>query len=763
MIFAQDAKVYWASEVLEVSSEKKLSNHIYQLHPLAYKAVQALDDPNIMPGTEGSSHAWVPRKPDEIDFIKVGFDGRIHVRQVAIVEAINPSAISKLYLYDAQGKEYLIHSFVAKPVKLNSRLLNIFIPPTPYEVAALKIVLDGDKVPGYNGIDAIGITESEYPVKVSPHIAEGYEHLDIAKSLGDSINSPFKEIGPLFSPDGKRLYFSRMNHPDNMGGEKDLEDIWYSDLDLNTGEWKKAKNLGKPLNNKGPNFICSITPRGYYYDVLLGNEYLRNNVKAGLSIASRYESGYTKPRPVIIDNYENLSPYASYFLANGEQVLLMSVHRRGGQGDRDLYVSFIQNDSTWSTPLNLGNVINTSEVESSPFLALDNKTLYFSSNGHLGYGEQDIFVSRRLDDTWTNWSEPENLGPSVNSATDDVFFNMAPDQKSAYFSRGDQSNTDIYKSELPVSLLPEPVLIVRGQVLNGVTKEPVPNALIQFRDTKQELIVQQLRSDTLRGRYQVILPTGTNYDIFAYHDRLVSAKDEHINAEYIYKTDTITKNILLYPTADGKPILLDAVLMGKITNGKTGQPIANAEVDFVDNRHNTLIAKVKTGEDGGYSFKLPIGSRYNLNVESEGYVSVENEEINLLRSLENDTVRRDFRLYPIELGTRISLDNIYFDFDKAELRPESRTQMEQVYKFLTDNPKVKVEFDGHTCSIGRADYNQKLSEERALAVYQYLSNRGISNKRISSFGFGETRPIQSNDTESSRAQNRRVEFVIVDK
>ncbi|MEQ8425966.1 MAG: OmpA family protein, partial [Cyclobacteriaceae bacterium] len=141
----------------------------------------------------------------------------------------------------------------------------------------------------------------------------------------------------------------------------------------------------------------------------------------------------------------------------------------------------------------------------------------------------------------------------------------------------------------------------------------------------------------------------------------------------------------------------------------------------------------------------------------------ENEVVDLSRAYENDTLTRNFKLYPVELGQRISLDNIYFDFDKAELRPESKTQMDQVLQFLLDNPKVKVEFDGHTCSIGQADYNQKLSEDRALAVYQYLSDRGISKKRISSFGFGETKPLQSNESEELRQQNRRVEFVITDK
>lgn len=761
---AQEPVIYWASEVLEFSSEKKLSHHIHHLHPKAYKAMQILDEPNIMPGSEGTTHAWTPKKPNEVDFIKVKFPQAIHVKQIAIVEAINPSALSELYLYDSSGVEYHIESFSPKVVDLSSRLLHIFLERTPYLVQSMKIVLDGKSVPGYNGIDALGISESDIPIKINPVIAAGFGYAERAEKLSDSVNTKYKELKPIFSPDGKRMYFSRINHPENTGGRQDVEDIWYSDIDPVSGKWKKAQNAGSPLNNKGPNFICSITPRNNYYDVLLGNQYRKDNMKAGLSIASRTQFGYTEPEPVVIENYENLSPLANYFLTNGEKALLMSVHRRGGHGNRDLHVSFIQDDGTWSTPLNLGDVINTSEIEASPFLAFDNKTLYFSSEGHLGYGEEDIFVSHRLDDSWTNWTEPENLGPAVNSSEDDIFFNLTPYQNYAYFSRGDKDNTDIFKFELPLFLLPDPLLIVRGKVLNGTNKKPVPNALIQFRDLKRKVKIQQFRSDSVNASYQVILPTGTNYQVFSYHNELVTPKDEQINAEFIYQTDTIYKDILLYPVEDGRIISLNALLTGIITNGNTGLPMKDVEITFKDSRHNTLVKKIITASNtGGYAFEIPIGNLYNLNIQSKGFVSVENVMLDLSYSYESDTIVRDFKLYPIELGQRVSLNNIYFDFDKANLRPESQTQLKQVFQFLKDNRKVKVQFDGHTCSIGQADYNQKLSEDRALAVYQYLVGKGIPKRRMSSFGFGETDPAEANSSRLNRAQNRRVEFVITDK
>jgi outer membrane protein OmpA-like peptidoglycan-associated protein len=756
--------MYWASEVLEFSSEKRLSSHVHHLHPNAYKAIQILGEPNIMPGSEGTSHAWTPRRANELDFIKVKYSKAINVRQIAIVEAINPSALTELYLYDTMGNEYLIKEFKPRSVDLSSRLLHIFIEDTPYLVNSVKIVLDGASVPGFNGIDAIGISESDIPIEISPIIAEGYAYAKPAKKLSDSVNTSYKEIKPLFSPDGKRMYFSRINHPENMGGSRDVEDIWYTDLDAQTKTWRKAVNAGSPLNNKGPNFISSITANGLYYDVLLGNQYRKENMKAGLSIASRYEYGYTEPEPVIIQNYENLSPLANYFLVNGEQALLMSVHRRGGYGNRDLYVSFTQEDGTYTKPLNLGDVINTSEIEASPFLGLDNRTLYFSSDGHLGYGEEDIYVSHRLDETWTNWTEPENLGPMVNSLEDDIFFTLTPDQRYAYFSRGNKDNTNIFRFELPLYMLPEPILVVRGRVINAVTKEAVPNTIIQFRDEQNKIGMRQLRSDSIGGRYQVILPTGTNYNVFSHHHQLVSKRDEFINAEYIYQNDTLNRDIFLYPAEDGSLISLNALLMGKVTNGNTGLPIEDVDINFIDAKHNTLVKTIRTAKStGAYQFEIPIGKVYNINIESLGYISLENEKIDLSKLYESDTLVRNFELFPIEVGQRISMDHIYFEFGKTSLKSASQNQLDKVYRFLVDNPKVKVQFDGHTCSIGQADYNQRLSEERALAVYQYLKDKGISKKRISSFGFGETKPILANDTEAARKQNRRVEFVIVDK
>lgn len=654
--------VQWANEVIDVSSEWRVSRHLMLIGDESYKAKQALGEPNIYPGSKGSTRAWAPKSAKDIDYIKVGFAEPMQIRQVAIAESLNPTAISKVFAYDIQGNEHLLNVFDPKPIPIHGRLLNVFLDQTPFKVTAIKVELDGRKVPGHNGIDAIAISDSDEPIKINIEFAEGIYAAVKPEKLNDNINTPYKELKPLITPDGKAMFFSRVNDPSNIGGKKDPEDIWYAEKDENS-EWKAAVNVGSPLNNDGPNFISSIIPHKNGYVLLLGNQYKKSRMISGLSIAYKLDSGLSSIKNVVIEGYENYSPYASYSISQNQQAILMSVQRRDTYGNRDLYVSFQEKSGRYSIPKNLGDLINTSDEESSPFLAPDGKTLFFSSKGHLGFGGSDLFISRRLDDTWTNWSEPENLGPTVNDENDQIFFQLEYDSKYAYYVNGTGEDADIYRIELPVMHLPEPIITLYGQAL----------------------------------------------------DR------------------------------------------------KTMLPLSGVDLELLNTTAGSIQESQITAQDGFYSFTLPISSIYELNAIKDGYISVEHEPLDLHTVYESDSIFRNILMTPIEVGQRISLDNIYFDFDKATLKPESTPQLDKVYDFLRSNKKVKIQLDGHTCSIGQDDYNQKLSEDRARAVLEYLSKKGVKDKRLSSFGFGETKPIASNDEEATREQNRRVEFVILEK
>lgn len=653
--FAQDEeRVAWASVVLEATTEMGY----YQ-----YSAERALGKPDVPPGAGNSPNAWMPGRDNKTEHIKVGYENPFRIRQIAIAETYNPSAISEVYIYDKNDNEFLIYEFAPRPLGIPERMLHIFFELTDFEVAAVKIVFDGKAVPGFFAIDAIGISNSSKEITQEVNITASAIVNASPEKLSSKVNSIYNELKPLVTPDGKTLLFSRQYHPGNMGGEKDPEDIWFSAWNEETGTWNEAVNMGRPLNNKGPNFISSITPDGNTVILTLGNVYKgKDRMRSGVSMTTRTSQGWTEPIPFDIINYYNTSTRANYYLANNREVLLMSIESHHGLGGRDLHVSFLRQDGRWTEPLNLGEDINTAAEESAPFLAPDDKTLYFSSKGYAGYGESDVFVSRRLDDTWKHWSEPENLGNGINSDKDDVFFNIPPTGEYGYFTRAASDNTDIFRFKVPEKHQPEPVITVKGTVYDRKTRQPV-QARIFYEILPEGKETGQIFSDPVTGAYEIILPSGEMYGYLA---------------------------------------------------------------------------------------------------ESDGYLAI-NANIDLRNAKDYAEVSRDLYLVPVEKEATIRMNNIFFDFDKYELKEESFPELNRLVTFLTKNPNVEILVSGHTDNIGTDDYNLRLSEQRAEAVVDYLVAQGISEIRLSAKGFGKTQPVVSNDDErGGRELNRRVEFKILE-
>lgn len=290
--------------------------------------------------------------------------------------------------------------------------------------------------------------------------------------LSGGVNSQYPELGALVSPDGKTLYFSRYRDSNNIGGINDDEDIWFAEWDETANAWGKAKNIGEPLNNKYPNYINSISPDGN--TILLGNRYLNNGkMDNGLSLSHRTADGWSFPTNIKIEGTTKNTDWAGSYLSKNQTVLLLAYEQNKNTfGQRDLYVSFIKNDNTWSQPINLGATINTKGMESSPFLAVDDSTLYFTTDGTPGYGGNDIYVTRRLDETWQNWTTPKNLGPIVNTNNYQSFFSISKDN--IYFSsEGDtQGNLDLFTLTLPK--IPENTNSVKipTTIFAGINEDP---------------------------------------------------------------------------------------------------------------------------------------------------------------------------------------------------------------------------------------------------------------------------------------------------
>jgi len=502
---AQDAN--WADRVIEYSSE---------LEETQYSVKQLLGKPNVYPWGEGSPSAWTPSRPGRDEFVKVGFDNPKPIRQIAIAESYNPSALTKIFFYDEAGNEYLM--IEREPVIVNQpgRFLRLFTELTDFNVAAVKLEFDGNAVPGYYSIDAIGITDSETPIDLQLELVPNVKEELISEKLDERVNSPYEELKPILSPDGKQLFFGRKFHPDNIGGIEDYEDIWVSDLDTVTNEWQEAQNLGEPLNSDGPNWVSSITPDGNTMVLLIGNEYNEKKEKlfSGVSVSSKAGDSWSKPESLEIDDFYNMAEKANFYLANSRKTLIMSIKRDDSYGDRDLYVSFEKRDGTWTAPMNLGENVNTATDDTSPFLAADDKTLFFSSSGYIGFGKSDIYMTRRLDDTWQNWSEPYNMGPQVNSNGDDLFFSMPAEGNYAYYTKEDSvGDMNIFRLPMPLFNELDPVITISGRVVDMETQEPL-DAIVSY-ETQDGVEVGKVETDPTTGEYEITLPAGQEYQYIA--------------------------------------------------------------------------------------------------------------------------------------------------------------------------------------------------------------------------------------------------------
>jgi outer membrane protein OmpA-like peptidoglycan-associated protein len=593
--------VQWGSKVIDFSSE---------LTPVQYAAKQILGKPNVLPAGGQNPNAWTPDKPKRKEFIKIGYDNPIQIEQIAIAESYNPSGLVNVYLYDQADREYPVHTFNPMSIPLQGRMLNVFVEKTPYKVAAVKLEFDGAALPDYFSIDAVAISDSHYPIIANISIPELLSKGLIVERLDENVNSDFSELNPLLSPDGKTLYFSRRNHPENMGGVTDKEDIWYSELGPD-GKWTLAKNMGPKFNNENPNFInaVSATPDGKSVIILLGNKYQeKGKMVAGVSMSDNLNGTWSDPKPLNIENDYNFNEKANYFMANTRKALLMSVERDDSRGDRDLYVSFQKNDSLWTAPLNLGDNINTAGEESAPFLASDNVTLYFSSNGFSGFGGADVYMTKRLDDTWTNWSAPENMGPDINTKLNDLFFNIPSTSEYAYYSREVAiDNADVYRVKLPVFMSPEPIVVVRGKLIDSKTGEPIAAKIIyeQLPEGKEIGIAQ---SNPETGEYEIHLPGGYMYGVRA-------ESEGHISSNQNLDLTKVTKDGVI----NSQDMRLDPIELAKI------EPDATISLNNIFFDFDMATLKAQSFPELNRIVKL-MNERPTLEVEISGHTDTTGPE-----------------------------------------------------------------------------------------------------------------------------------------
>jgi OmpA-OmpF porin, OOP family len=491
------------------------------------------------------------------------------------------------------------------------------------------------------------------------------------QNLGPNINTKFDDIGPIISPDGRTLYYVIEGHPSNTKSQyyNDAEDIWYSELDSNN-VWTKAKRMTSPFNTRRYNSIEAISADGnivYIRGAYQNGEY----TGSGFSYVIKTNSGWSEPQEMNISEYSSMSKgkYSALWICPDGKTLILSFSKYGNSGGKvdkrklnDIYVCFKIGPNTWAKPMYLKSINTKKYTESTPFMASDNTTLYFSSNRQGGAGDRDIWMTQRLDNTWQKWSEPVNLDRNINTSGWDAYYTVDAKGEYAYMVSDKRSYglSDIVRIKLSEENRPNPVVLISGKVLNAKTKEPI------------------------------------------------SAR--------------ITYNSLI-----------------------TGEEIGQA------------ISDPKTGV---YKMTLPYGIQYSFSAHGSNFIP-ESSHLDLTGIAAYKEMNRDLYLVPIEVGQTVLLNNIFFESNKTTLNTDSFAELDRLVLILQDNAHMTIEIDGHTDNGGAPESNMTLSVDRANAVKDYLIKKGIAASRITTKGFGGTKPITLEDTEEAKQLNRRVEFIIL--
>lgn len=480
------------------------------------------------------------------------------------------------------------------------------------------------------------------------------------ENLGNTVNSVCWDYRPKISPDGSTLYFTRIGC--SGSAYESFENlVFISEMD-SAGNWQPARRWEAPFNTKDRNaYIYSISPDN---NSLLLTLIDPSTGSRQLCEVYRTATGWGEPKP--IDLGITLPRLNSTFcLSNSGKVLIFSFEgneKTGvGLGEKDLYVSFRQPDGTWSIAKNMGKDINSSALEMGPFLAGDELTLYFSSNRPgQGFGSADLYMSRRLDESWTKWSEPINLGEGLNdNGWNEAFFVPAT---GIYAYTNSERNAigagDIFRVQIEQAIKPMKTMLVEGTVMDD-TGNPI-EAIIRYEIRPEGQEVGIARTNPTNGRYKIVLLEGKQYTVFA---------------------------------------------------------------------------------------------------EAEGYYSV-SELLDLSTTQTTEKMTRNITLKKLKVGQNILLNNLFFETNSAKLLPASESELKRLAQLLNTNTKIKIQIIGYTDDVGNDDFNQKLSDQRAKTVLDYLVSLGVSATRLSKLGMGEKNPVASNTTEEGRKENRRVEFVI---
>lgn len=488
------------------------------------------------------------------------------------------------------------------------------------------------------------------------------------KNLGPNVNSADPEYYPcLTADDGTLIYTRRVKAPeiqpwgmqeDFYVSRRDLEGNWKSSIPLPIVNTRAFNEGAGTLSPDGRFLIftkCALED-GSYGGSLSGEGSC--DLFISRRIGDRWGVPHNLGTPVNSSHWETQPSMAS----DGRTIYyIRGSVARDGIKSMDIWSTAMADDGSWSKPTKLGDNINTPYQEESVQIHPDGHTLYFSSNGHPGFGGLDLFMCRKQEDG--SWGPALNLGYPINTGADENSLLVDASGEVAYFASdraGGLGDLDLYSFPLYKEARPLAVSFIRGKVTDKNTTEPV-EAEVQLYELKT----------------------------------------------------------------------------GQLATGAYSDP--------------------KTGE---FLVCIPAGRTYALNASADGYLFF-SENYDVAAGTPKEPYTLDVPLSPLSAGSTIALRNIFFNTASYELLPASNAELDKLVKLLTTNPTLRIELGGHTDNVGADAANLTLSDQRARSVREFVISKGIDATRITAKGYGETKPVATNDTEEGKAQNRRTEVTVL--
>ena len=496
----------------------------------------------------------------------------------------------------------------------------------------------------------------------------------------------------------------------------------------------KIVNVGPPINTQYAEHSPVISADEsimIYTTIYPSNKGCKGDPMCGLEdiyISEQNEGKWQKPKPIKAVNTSNHD--ATIGLSPDGQKLFIY---KNPPGYGDIFISELDGKD-WGKPESMGAPINSKYWEEVVSIAPDGKTVYFTSERPGGTGMSDIYEANLGDDG--KWGEPKNLGAGINTIDEERSPFIHPNGVELYFSSDGRKDGiggfDIYRSTKQADGSWGP-----------------PENLGYPINTPDDDIYFVLSADQKTGYYASAKEGGYgNKDIY----KIVMPENEPPVVVEEAETTVVAPPVVNALT----------VLKGVVTDAKTGA-FLEADIRVIDNEKNQVVANFKSNSaTGKYLVTLPAGRNYGIEVGRKDYL-FKSLNVNIPKADGYQEIIQDIELSQIEIGVEIRLNNIFYDYDKATLRPESRSELDRLFQLMNENPGIKIELGGHTDSDGSDTYNLKLSQARSQSVVDYLVGKNISRERLVAKGYGESKPEVPNDSPENKQLNRRTVLKILER